>query len=76
VSSNQVAPAKWTCPKCGVGIPYNPSYSMDNVLCSTCAAYQNSDRLLSGYRWKPRHSDHGKFAREVGREIAKDIGGL
>lgn len=46
------AESKWKCIKCGVPIPYNPTYKMDNVMCSNCAAYYNADRLLGGYRWK------------------------
>ena len=45
-----VADAKWSCPKCGVVIPYNPTYNMKGKLCATCAAYDNADRLLGGYR--------------------------
>jgi uncharacterized protein (DUF983 family) len=45
------AKAKRRCPKCGVGLPYNPTYKLEG-LCSTCRAYENSDRLLGGYRLK------------------------
>lgn len=48
------AKSKWVCknPECGVPIPYNPTYSMHDVLCSNCAAYANSDKLLNKYRWR------------------------
>jgi hypothetical protein len=49
-----VADAKWTCKKCHVIIPYNPTYDMSDTLCSTCAAYDNADKLLGGYRSEPR----------------------
>jgi transcription initiation factor IIE alpha subunit len=45
------AKSKWQCPKCGVGLPYNPTYKLEG-LCSTCRAYEDSDRLLGGYRLK------------------------
>ena len=47
---SQVAKSKWSCRKCGVSIPYNPTYSMEGVLCATCQCYDNADRLLKGYR--------------------------
>jgi len=52
---NMEAPSKWSCPKCKVGIPYNPQYDMSNCLCSNCAAYDNADRLLGGYRNQVYH---------------------
>jgi hypothetical protein len=56
--SSQNAPSKWKCqnPKCGVPIPYNPTYDMSNVLCSRCATYDNADKLLGGYRAPVRRS--------------------
>jgi uncharacterized protein (DUF983 family) len=48
---NMEAKAKWQCPKCGVGLSYNPTYKLEG-LCSTCRAYEDSDRLLGGYRLK------------------------
>jgi hypothetical protein len=51
---NMVAKGKWQCRKCGVIIPYNPEYEMSNVLCSHCAAYENADKLLKGYRMPPK----------------------
>jgi hypothetical protein len=48
---NMEAKSKWQCPKCGVGLPYNPTYKLEG-LCSTCRAYEDSDRLLGGYRLK------------------------
>jgi uncharacterized protein (DUF983 family) len=46
---NMEAKSKWQCPKCGMGLPYNPTYKLEG-LCSTCRAYEDSDRLLGGYR--------------------------
>lgn len=50
---NMEAKSKWQCPKCGVGLPYNPTYKLEG-LCSTCRVYEDSDRLLGGYRLKKR----------------------
>jgi hypothetical protein len=46
---NMEAKTKWQCPKCGVGLPYNPTYKLEG-LCFTCRTYGDSDRLLGGYR--------------------------
>ncbi len=56
MSSDQEATSKWKCinPECGIGIPYNPTYPMDNVLCSSCAAQDNAKRLLNNYKWSHR----------------------
>ena len=45
------AKSKWRCPQCGVGLPYNPTYKLEG-LCSTCRVYEDSDKLLGGYRLK------------------------
>jgi uncharacterized protein (DUF983 family) len=50
---NMEAKSKWQCPKCGVGLPYNPTYKLEG-LCSNCRVYEDSDRLLGGYRLKKR----------------------
>src|SRR5918994_334237 len=50
---NMEAKAKWQCPKCGVGLPYNPTYKIEG-LCFTCRVYEDSDRLLKGYRLNKR----------------------
>ena len=52
---NMEAKSKWQCPKCGVGLPYNPTYKLEG-LCSTCRAYEHSDKLLGGYRLKKRET--------------------
>jgi hypothetical protein len=46
---NMEAKSKWQCPKCGVGLPFNPTYNLEG-LCSTCRTFEDSDRLLGGYR--------------------------
>jgi len=46
---NMEAKAKWQYPRCGVGLPYNPTYKIE-CLCSTCRTYDDSDRLLWGRR--------------------------
>ncbi|HEU4446383.1 MAG TPA: hypothetical protein VFR94_17050 [Nitrososphaeraceae archaeon] len=48
---NMESKSKWQCPKCGVGLPYNPTYKIEG-LCPTCRTYEDSDRLLGGYRLK------------------------
>ena len=51
--SNVEAKAKWQRPKCGVGLPYNPTYEIEG-LCSTCRTYDDSERLLGGHRLEKR----------------------
>lgn len=47
-----VADAKWKCKRCGVVIPYNPTYDMSNKMCGSCQAYYYADKYLKGYRSK------------------------
>ena len=55
---NMEAKAKWQCPKCGVGLP--PTYKIEG-LCSMCRVYEDSDRLLKGYRLNKRTITNNKI---------------
>ena len=53
------------CPKCGVGLPYNPTYKTEG-LCSTCRTYQGRDRLLGDYRLKKQEYNRVKRGQYPG----------
>lgn len=59
---NIQAKAKWQCPKCGVGLPYNTTHRIEG-LCSTCRTYDDTDRLLGGSSTKEKYKiDTHSFA--------------